>query len=249
MAGRSMADNHLSKLASKGRYGDTEIVKSKFVKPGASWHVNKGEKATMSLYGSEGERMVDAVGSGTINPHTGLEEKFLDPVSITAYAAVGSAVIGGISALSGSKQRKSQGKYDEDAANKGLSQLDTAEAGLETAAEKKREAGMLDYRTDVENVSAQTGVKQEDLAAETDQAIQQSGLATSGTIGRKKSQIWNRIQGSFERGKKGLLATLGKTMGEIEGWYEGEKGRIASERIKLESARGLAKEQQKGLFG
>ena len=108
---------------------------------------------------------------------------------------------------------------------------------------------MLDYRTDVENVSAQTGIKQEDLAAETNQAIQQSGLATSGTIGRKKSQIWNRIQGSFERGKKGLLATLGKTMGEIEGWYEGEKGRIASERIKLESARGLAKEQQKGLFG
>ena len=254
MAGRSMADNHLSKLASKGRYGDTEIVKSKFVKPGASWHVTKGEEATMSLYGSVGERMVDDVGSGTINPETGLEEKFLPavmatPMFWTAAAAVGSAVIGGISAISGAKAEKTQARYEEKAATQGLEKLEEAESGLESAVSKKREAGMLDYRTDIENISAQTGMKKEDLSAQTSQAVQQSGLATSGTIGAKRSQMWNRIQGSFERGQEGLLGTLGKKMGEVEGWYEGEKARIASERIKLERQQGLAKEQQKGLFG
>ena len=91
MAGRTLARNHLSALANKGRYGDTEIAKSKFVKPGALWHVNEGEKRAMSMYGAEGERMVDAIGSGTRNPETGLEEK--NPLMIAA------AVVGAGTAL------------------------------------------------------------------------------------------------------------------------------------------------------
>ena len=74
MQGRTLARNHLSSLANKGRYGDTKIAESKFVKPGALWHVNEGEKRAMKTYGAEGEKMVDAIGSGTINPETGLEE-------------------------------------------------------------------------------------------------------------------------------------------------------------------------------
>ena len=35
MQGRTLARNHLSALANKGRYGDTKIAESKFVKPGA----------------------------------------------------------------------------------------------------------------------------------------------------------------------------------------------------------------------
>ena len=35
MAGRTLPRNHLSALANKGRYGDTKIAESKFVKPGA----------------------------------------------------------------------------------------------------------------------------------------------------------------------------------------------------------------------
>ena len=68
MAGRSLARNHLSSLANKGRFGDTEIAESKFVEPGALWHVTEGEKKAMNMYGQEGEQIVDAVGSGTINP-------------------------------------------------------------------------------------------------------------------------------------------------------------------------------------
>ena len=74
MQGRTLARNHLSSMANKGRYGDTKIAESKFVKPGALWHVNEGESKAMSMYGAEGERMVDTFGSGTINPDTGLVE-------------------------------------------------------------------------------------------------------------------------------------------------------------------------------
>ena len=61
--------------------------------------------------------------------------------------------------------------------------------------------------------------------------------------------MWNRIQSSFERGREGLIGELGKKMGDIEGWYEGEKARIASERNKLNNQIGFAEEKQKGFFG
>ena len=65
-----------------------------------------------------------------------------------------------------------------------------------------------------------------DSPKQMDVAIQKSGLATSGTIGEKKSSVWKRIQGSFVRGQEGLMGQLGKAMGGIEEWYEGEKSRL-----------------------
>ena len=77
----TIAKNHLSNestLASKGRGGDTEIARTS---KGELWHVNPQEKSLMSMYGMEGEKMVEAIGSGTINPQTGLREQ--DPVTAT----------------------------------------------------------------------------------------------------------------------------------------------------------------------
>ena len=243
MAGRTLARNHLSAMANKGRYGDTKIAKSKFVDPGAYWHVNEGEKRAMSMYGAEGEKMVDAIGSGTINPETGLEEKFL----MTA-AAVVSAGVGAYSAWKGGKEAKSQGAYEERAAESGLESLRQSSESLDKAVETKRLAAGQDYRTAVENVSMQTGMRKEGLTKQTDQAIQQSGLATSGTIEGGMSRMWDRIQSSHEAGREGLTANLGKAMGDIEGWYESEKSRISSETKKFENQKKLAAEQQKGLF-
>ena len=110
---KTIANNHLSKLANEGRRGDTEVALSKHVTPGKLWHVNPQEKSLMER-GSGGERLVDAMGSGTFNPRTGLEETFVVAApAVMAAAAVGTAIIGGISAISGSKQRKAQAKYEE----------------------------------------------------------------------------------------------------------------------------------------
>ena len=38
--------------------------------------------------------------------------------------------------------------------------------------------------------------------------------------------MWKRIQGSFTRGQEGLMGKLGKSMGGIEEWFEGEKSRL-----------------------
>ena len=55
--------------------------------------------------------------------------------------------------------------------------------------------------------------------------------------------MWNRIQNSYESGREGLTANLGKAMGEIEGWYEGEKSRLSSEAKKFNNQKKLAQEQ------
>ena len=243
MQGRTLARNHLSSMANKGRYGDTKKAKSKFVKPGALWHVNEGEKRAMNLFGARGERMVDAVGSGTRNPETGLEEK-----CVMAAAAVVSAGVSAYSAWKGGKEAKSQAGYEMRAAESGLESLQGASESLDKAVETKRLAAGQDYRTQVENVSTQTGMRKEDLTKQTEQAIQQSGMASSGTIEGGRSRMWDRIQTSHEAGREGLTANLGKAMGDIEGWYESEKSRISSETKKFENQKKLAAEQQKGLF-
>jgi len=60
----------LASLASKGRNGDTEIRKI----DGKLAHVNKYEASLIDSKGKLGERIVKTIGSGTINPSTGLKE-------------------------------------------------------------------------------------------------------------------------------------------------------------------------------
>ena len=237
----TIANNHLSNLASKGRYGDTQIAKTS---KGELWHVNPQEKSLMTMYGMEGERMVDAAGSGTTNPQTGLEEKFLDPVSL----AIGTAIIGGISAYSGGRSKQLQAESDQKSAEQGLEHLATVEEGLESGKEARQLVVSQDYDFESGKFAAQVGMSKEDLQGETASAIQKSGLATSGTVGQKTSQSWDRIQDMSGRGREGLLAKLGKGMGDIERWYEGEKARISSERKKFENIKSLAGQQRESWY-
>jgi hypothetical protein len=242
---KSIAENHLSNLSKEGRRGDTEVALSKYVTPGRLWHVNPQEKSLMER-GVGGERLVDAMGSGTFNPQTGLEEKFVvNPATVAAGAAIGSAIIGGISAISGSKRRKDQARFDERASQEGLRQLEGAEEQLDKAYGSKSLFAQQEYGMGVEELSAETGMATEDIQQQTQRALQQSGLATQGTVQQKKSSMWKRVQGAFGRGQKGLLSDLGKKMGDIEGWYEGEKARITNERAKFKRQESLAGEQQK----
>jgi hypothetical protein len=226
----TIAKNHLSnesKLASKGRYGDTEIARTS---KGELWHVNPKEKALMSMYGMKGEKMVDAAGSGTINPETGLKENFLG-LTLAAWTAIGaiaSAGVGIYSAWKGGSERRQQASSERKSAETGLALLDTSEENLGKAAE--------------------TGIRQEELTKETNVAIAQTNLPYSGTVQEKRSTMWNAIQGRYERGKGGLTAGLGKDMGEIEGWFEGEKARITSERARLIAQGNLSKDVEESWY-
>tara|TARA_R100001244_G_scaffold131010_1_gene103789 strand:+ start:285 stop:1019 length:735 start_codon:yes stop_codon:yes gene_type:complete len=244
MPGKTLADNHLSSLASKGRYGDTEMVQTS---KGEMWHVNPAEKALMGMMGKEGEKLVDAVGSGTTNPETGLEEQFVDPM--TAFA-IGQFAVQGFSYLSGQSAEKDQSKVEQQYLKDELSALDNQEQVAQQGYSAKVGANMAEYGMGVEDLSAQTGIAKEDLNEQTNKAIEKSGLVTSGGIQQKQSVMWDRISGAFGRGKKGLLASLGSKMGEVEGWFESQKAGIAANRASITKQMDFAKMRERsGLFG
>jgi len=233
----TIAKNHFSELSKKGRYGDTEILR---FSGGERAHGNIKEKALINMYGQQGEQMVKAAGSGSTNPSTGLPEYF-DPVTALA---VGSLVVGAIGSYTGGKAQETQAKYDAKAAGQGLLELGQTSDLLHKGYSSKKEAARQNFSMGLEKLSAETGIAVEDLDNQYTQALQKSGLATAGSTETKRSEMWGRIQNAFGRGQKGLLASLGKDMGEIEGWFEGEKARISSERLKFKRQQNLANEQQ-----
>tara|TARA_R100000458_G_C8277659_1_gene253270 strand:- start:212 stop:1147 length:936 start_codon:yes stop_codon:yes gene_type:complete len=63
-------------LASKGRFGDTKMRKVN----GELSHVNPTEAKWIDNYGPLGQKLTQALGSGTINPKTGKKEYFLGQI-------------------------------------------------------------------------------------------------------------------------------------------------------------------------
>jgi len=236
---QSIASNHLSRLASKGRYGDTQIAKTS---KGELWHVNPKEKAIMNMYGMEGEKMVDAVGSGTINPETGLEEKF-DPFTMAALG------LGIYNAYKGVSSRRQQARHEGDLSSQGVRETYKAEERLRQAKSGRIKAASQDYSLAVDELSSQTGIAREDLKKATSEAIEKTGgLVTSGVITEKESTMWDRMSDAYGMGQQGLLADLGKAQGDISSWYEGEKSRLLNERKKWRNMGKISDEQEREKF-
>ena len=218
MAGKSLADNHLSSLARKGRYGDTELV-----------HVNKQEKSMLEAMG----------GSGGINPDTGLKE--YTPLVVAQMA------LAGLGAFTSGSAQEDQARMEQQISQEALKRLDLQEKALETGMVSKKKAEIQKYTMGVEELSTETGIAKEDLNKQTEVAIQKSGGIAKGAAGERKSEMWDRVKGAFGRGRKNLLASLGGAMGEIEGWYEGKKAGIAADRSSLMASIDFAK-QREGAF-
>ena len=141
---KSLADNHLSKLAKKGRYGDSDIAKTS---KGELWHVNPKEKMLMNMYGMKGEKLVDAIGSGTINPETGLEEKFVDP--FTAFQ-IGMGVY---SATSGFQEKRKLAENEIMLADEGIQAVEESEKLLGKSYGLSTQANVTEYGMEVENLA------------------------------------------------------------------------------------------------
>lgn len=146
-------------------------------------------------------------------------------MSAIAAAAVATAVVVGTSAYTSGKRASSQAgeqadlsQAEIDSANKALKALGPVKAGKEKVA-----AG--EFQFGLKNLSVETGIAKEDLSEQLGEQVQKSGLVTSG-VERKRSTMWKRLESGFSRGQEGLLAQLGKSMGGVEEWYEGEKSRL-----------------------
>ena len=213
----SIAKNHLSKAARQGRYGDDTLV-----------HMSKNEAD--SLAASAGLKELP------INPKTGLPEAWVFEAA-TLATMLGQGIF-----------EAGEGRKSADI------QLDLIGEQKTSVLESKKKAGeaktakigaiQTEGKTGMKNLSEKTGIDVEDLQKGYESTLQKSGgLAYSGGAEEKKSDTWNRIRTAFETGKENLMASIGKSMGEVEGWFEGEVGRLDSELTSLD----FQKKQQERL--
>ena len=216
----TLAKNHLSNIAQQGRHGDTELA-----------HVTKQEKNLLESVG----------GSGTINPRTGLKEYFpwlmAASVGMSAYESFQSGKLQESTALS------TIGAADEGIKAIGISQRD-----LEESTKAKREFELQKHEKNVEDVSRATGQQKVDLKGQISESLKRSGLAFSGTIQEKASTTSKRISSAFRSGLEGLMGQLGETMGGIEEFYEGEKGRLSMEKKRFQREKDLATKQSESWY-
>ena len=213
---KSIAKNHLSEAAGKGRYGDNILV-----------HMNKDEADVLAK--------ASGVDKLPINPNTGLPEAFV-------FAAA-TLALGAYSAIKGGRDQSMQASTQSNLISQQQQEIDAALGSLEGVRESKREVGIQEYSQGLGDLSMQTGQNKEDLQQQYEGMIQKSGLATSGGANTKASGMFRRIQNQFGRGTGNLLGNLGKSLAGAEEWYEGEKSRLESEKKRLDSQKQLADKQ------
>ena len=237
----TMGNNHLSSLAAKGRFGDTEIRSV----DGQPSHVNKVEANLIDMYGSQGESLTKSLGTGDINPDTGMKEY---PFPWLIAAAVGSAVVGAAGSYSGGRASQLQAESESKQADIGLEQIQKSIAALEKSTTAGRAAVMTDYGTAVETESYKTGVDKSDLFQGTARAIQASGMPTAGSVEQQSSLAWNRIRDRWSMKGDSLLADLGKRMGQLEGKYESEMAKLEGEKARFDQIKGSAGQRGKSWY-
>ena len=232
----SLANNHLS-LSTMGRGGDDRYR----LVDGEMSHVNPVEASMIDAFGKKGEESVKERGSGTINPYTGNRE-YIDPFTL------GMAAVSLYGMFSSAKERREGAGVQLDLISESLSHLDKSADQLGETKEAREKAAEAEFKFDLRGIQDQTGQSEQQLKESYDTMIQKSGMATSGTAETKRSQVWGNIRTAFSRGKEGLYGKLGAKMGEIEGWFEGEKDRIGAERRRLHSEQKLQTLQSEQKF-
>ena len=212
----SIAKNHLSKAARQGRYGDDTLV-----------HMSK--KEANALASAAGLKELPT------NPKTGLPEAWL-------YEAATLAMMVGQGAWEASEGRKAAGTQIGLIGEQKAS-VEKSKGLAEEAKGAKIQAIQQEGMTGMKQLSDKTGIDQADLEKGYENTLQKSGLAYSGAAEEKRSETWSRIKSAFKGGKENLMAGIGRSMGEVEGWFEGEVGRLDAELTSLD----FQKKQQEQL--
>lgn len=243
----TIANNHLSEGARQRAMltGDTEMYTTKSVKPGSTWDVSPQEKQFMNMYGAEGERMVDAIGAGTINPYTGNEEKFL---GITAAGVMAATAIGG--AITGAYSDWKSGNIQEQTAQ---AQVTAADEGLEAIRRSreslmdKTQAGrqLLSEKANVkwDELSNISGVKKGTLIKESAKVKGKQNLYKSGSTDEITSESMEQLAFATESAQGTIESEYGESLGTLAGEHAAEMKRLKSEEERINREKTLAQEQ------
>ena len=154
-------------------------------------------------------------------------------VAVGVALSAASFISGAASSESAAKSKRKQARMQSDYLGQQMAKVDESLSALEPVKQSKLDVAQASYLQDIGDLSAQTGQSKEDLQGQFASMIQKSGLATSGTANVKASQMWRRIGSSFGRGQQGLMGRLGEKMGAVEEWYESERSRLSSEKIRM----------------
>ena len=217
----AIAENHLSELANKGRYGDTELV-----------HVNKREKEALEAMG----------GSGTINPETGLKEYFLPALApflpaIMAGAAVAGVGVAGYSAYGRGREKELQAANQYNLLGEQRDEVLESMGALEETATAQKEVAVKEFEAAGEDLGesfTQSMDKLETVAGST-------GLVQSAGVKKAELGALDQLEGKTED----LVAGVHKTVSGIETDYQSQLANYQSKLTEIDYKRQLA-DRQKG---
>ena len=218
---KSMASNHLSEAATKGRYGDDVLV-----------HMSKNEvKSLANMAGMDDLPR---------NPSTGLPEAW-----IFAAASLGMSLYQG--AKSTSMGRDAANTQLSLIRNQ-RKDLESQKESLGQNVGAQKQAATAQFEQGLEGLSAKTGMQKEDIMEGYNKTMQQSGLVTSAGAEEGRKKMWDRVGQSFGMGKENLYNELSIKMGEAEGFLESETERIDAEDKRLAAEQKLQKQQSQQKF-
>jgi hypothetical protein len=231
------------KLAKQGRFGDTKIAKTS---KGSLWHVSKEEKKLIDDYGILGEQIVDMVGSGTINPKTGLEEKF---PPLMAALAVASFATGTAQSYGNTRAAREQGETQMGFLDDSLSSLGKAEQALKDSLGSSLSLPTLESERVVGSIGEQGAKTLGQIRSKQENISGASGFANISMSTDMKKEARKMYQEKIEE----VDISLSKNLSDILSGYEQQKFEMDSQRQQLEQQKKLAEQQSKtkyfGIFG
>jgi len=244
----TLANNHLSK---HGRFGDTEMYKTSPSGPGKGklWHVNPQEKTLMNMHGSEGERLVDAVGSGTINPVTGKEEKFVFTMAaLTAGAAIGSLALGAYSSWKSGSIQEQTAKSTSSAADEGLEAIKRSKKSLMDKTQAGRQLLSETANIQWDELAHTSGVKKGTLIKESAKVSGKQNLYKSGATEEAESESMEELAFDTSSAQGKIQSEYGGGLGSLAGEHVTEMERLKSEEERLTREKSLAEDQSNSWF-
>jgi|TARA_R100000315_G_C5231600_1_gene142642 hypothetical protein len=225
----SMASNHLSELANKGRYGDTEvrIIDNDYA------HVNKPESIVIDEYGDKGINWVKQSGSNTINPETGKKEHFWP--AVMGIAAAAGVLNQGIGMYRSGKQQEQSGLAQVQMLGETEKEMQKLIQNLPALRESQEEVALGGFEMQSQRLG-------EGFTKAMDTLETQAGrtdLVTSAGVRQKEIEAVDALQTSMEGQEIGLR----KTYADIGADYEKMLGDYQNKLKQVRLQKDLAQEQ------
>jgi len=191
------------------------------------------------MYGLRGEKLVDAVGSGTINPKTGKEEKF-----VMAAIALGSLALGAYSDYKSGSIQEKQARAAKEAAQKGLEATEEAEDKLTLSANASRQVLGAQVKREYGEIGKQLGLSEKQIIEATSKSSGKTHFAHSGEVEASGKEALDTLRSSGEYSREGMMGEYGQKLGEISSAFMEEKARLKADKEKFTREISLASDME-----